>query len=375
MTFKCTLAAVWLVCSALAAVAAPGQTSGQQWDWETASPESQGMSGPKLEAMSKDLAAHATSGLLVVRNDKIVWEWYASGWDAKKPHGTASMAKAIVGGVSTAVALTDGRLSLDDKAAKYIPQWRDDPRKSTITVRQLGSHTSGIEDAEVDEMPHDQLTGWKGDFWKQKEPPHDPFTNARDVAPVLFEPGTKTEYSNPGIAMLSYAVTAALTNAPQKDLRTLLRERVMRPIGVPEAEWSVGYTKTYMVDGLPLVAPWGGGSYTARAVARVARLMLRKGDWEGKQLLSPDAVRLVTTDAGSVSTCAIGWWSNNQGVVAGVPKDAFWGSGAGHQCVFVVPSLNLIAVRNGQALSPGGSRKALYKWLFEPLMGAIADRK
>jgi CubicO group peptidase (beta-lactamase class C family) len=333
------------------------------------------MSSPKLKAMADALAARATSGLLVIRNDKIVLEWYAAGWDAKKLHGTASMAKAIVGGVSTAVALTDGRLALDDKAAKYIPQWQRDSLKSRITVRQLGSHTSGLEDAEADETPHDQLTGWKGDFWKRPDPPRDPFTIARDITPVLFDPGTKAAYSNPGIAMLAYTLTAALSNAPQKDLRTLLRERVMRPIGVPDAEWSVGYTRTYVVDGLPLIAPWGGGSYTARAVARVARLMLRKGNWEGQQLLTPEAVRLVTTDAGSVSTCAIGWWSNNQGVVAAVPNDAFWGSGAGHQCVIVVPSLGLIAVRSGQVLSPGPHRQALDTWFFDPLMNALTDRK
>ena len=65
----------------------------------------------------------------------------------------------------------------------------------------------------------------------------------------------------------------------------------MRPIGVPDDEWSVGYGQTFTVDGLPLVGSWGGGGYTARAAARVGRLMLREGDWEGKQLLSKEAVR------------------------------------------------------------------------------------
>jgi len=32
----------------------------------------------------------------------------------------------------------------------------------------------------------------------------------------------------------------------------------MRPIGVPDAEWSVGYGETSEVEGLPLVASWGG---------------------------------------------------------------------------------------------------------------------
>jgi CubicO group peptidase (beta-lactamase class C family) len=355
----------------LATVAGTAHSNGAAWDWGTASPESQGMSSPKLKAMADSLVTHATSGLLIIRNDKIVWEWYAPDSGVNKPHGTASMAKALVGGVSTAVALTDGRLSLDDKAAKYIPKWRGDPVKSRIALRHLGSHTSGLGDAETDDLRHELLTGWKGDFWKRLNPPHDPFTISRDIVPVLFEPGEKFQYSNPGIAMLVYAVTAALTNA--LDLRTLLRERVMRPIGVPDSEWSVGYGTNFVVDGLSLVGAWGGGNYTARAVARVGRLMLHKGNWEGKQLLTPEAVRLVTSDAGAPSTCGIGWWSNNQGVVAAVPRDAFWGSGAGHQLVFVVPSLDLIAVRNGQTLAPGPYHQAAYKWLFEPLMDALTD--
>lgn len=82
-------------------------------------------------------------------------------------------------------------------------------------------------------------------------------------------------YSNPGIALMTYGVTAARRDAPQKDIRSLLRERVMRPLGAADAAWSVGYGKTSMVDGLPLVGSWGGGAYTARAAARVGRQTLR----------------------------------------------------------------------------------------------------
>jgi len=350
--------------------------SAAEFQWVTATPESQGMSSLKLAALRDDLAARKTTGLLVIRNDKIVCEWYAPGQSAASKHGTASMAKAIVGGVSLAVAMSDGRIALDDRAAKFIPQWRDDPRKSCIAIRDLGSHTSGIEDAEEGGLPHEKLSGWKGDFWKRLDPPRDPFTIARDVAPVLFDPGRKMQYSNPGIAMLTYAVTASLRNGPHKDIRTLLRERVMRPIGVPDEEWSIGYGQTFVVDGLPLVASWGGGSYTARAVARIGRLMLREGDWDGQQLISPGAVHQVTRDVGTPGNCGIGWWSNNEGECAKLPRDAFWGSGAGHQIVLVVPSLNLIAVRNGELIAAAASEPSQYhepvrRYLFEPLVDAI----
>ena len=360
------------VASVLAFLCAGCPDWGQQFEWQEATPESQGMSSKKLDLLRDRLAFQNTKALLVLRNDRIVHEWYADGHGAMKAHYTASMAKALVGGLSLGVALTDRRVALDDKAAKYIPQWKDDARKSKITIRQLGSHTSGLEDAEADGLPHEKLTGWKGDFWKRLDAPNDPFTISRDKTPTLFDAGEKFQYSNPGIAMLTYAVTAALTDAPQKDIRTLLRDRVMRPIGVPDKEWSVGYGKTYTVDGLPLVGSWGGGSYTARAVARVGRLMLREGDWEGKRLLSKEAVRQITADAGTPGHGAMGWWSNNSGKYTKLPKDAFGGSGAGDQVVLVVPSLNLIVVRNGENLSTKEEHHdALNAHLFEPLLEAI----
>ena len=60
------------------------------------------------------------------------------------------------------VAMHDGRISPDDAAHRYVPQWRGDPKRRAIAVRHLATHTSGIEDAEADGLPHDRLTGWKG---------------------------------------------------------------------------------------------------------------------------------------------------------------------------------------------------------------------
>jgi uncharacterized protein DUF4185 len=48
----------------------------------------------------------------------------------------------------------------------------------------------------------------------------------------------------------------------------------------------------------------------------------------------------------------MGWWTNAAGRYAGIPRDAYWGAGAGDQLLFVVPSLNLIMVRNGQTIEP-----------------------
>jgi CubicO group peptidase (beta-lactamase class C family) len=358
------------------------------WDWVTATPESQGMSAFKIDALRNTMAARKTRALLIIRNDKIVCEWYAPGNSTGTKQGTASLAKALVGGLSLAVALTDGRMGLDDSAAKFISEWKTDPIKSRITIRQLGSHTSGLEDAEIEGLPHEQLTGWKGAFWKRLDPPDDPFTIARDKTPVIFGPGEKLQYSNPGIGMLTYCVTAAIRDSDQKDIRILLRERVMRPIGIAEDEWSCGYGNTFVVAGLPLVASWGGGAYTPRAVARIGRLVLREGDWEGKQILSRRAVLAVTTDAGLPGNCGMGWWGNGGRRYPRLPPDAVWGAGAGDQLLLVIPSLNVVMVRNGEMLQPGPDEPPVRqddvftryhdyraRILFEPLVQAITNRE
>jgi CubicO group peptidase (beta-lactamase class C family) len=367
-----------IVCGAMLSSA-----RGQSFEWRTAAPASQGFSAQKLESLQQDLAAKKTRALLVVRNDRIVCEWFADGQTAATKQSTASLAKAIVGGLSFAVAANDGLIARDDPAWKYVPQWKDDPLKSKITVRHLGSHTSGIDDSHNREeqargVDQGSYTGWSGEFWRwrngKQRPPNDAFTISRDVAPMLFEPGKDFQYSNPGIAMLTWCVTAAIKGTEQADVRTLLRERIMRPIGASDDEWSCGYGQTEVVEGLPMVANWGGGSYTPRATARIGRLVLRKGDWDGKQLLSPQSVEAMTKDAGLPGHCGMGWWTNGDGRYPDLPRDAVWGAGAGHQLLLVIPSLQLIAVRNGSAFPDGEFSNAAVHHLFEPLVAAITAR-
>ncbi len=371
------------------------------FEWTYAQPESQGMSSEKLDALVKDLSARGTKKLMIIRNDQVVCSWFAEGHeDSIRGHYTASLAKAIVSGMSLLTAMNDGLLDPDEPACHYIPQWKDDYLKSMITIRQLAAHTSGMEDSNVSQEEeeemiakglhvHMDLPGWKGQFWR-KDP--DPFSVSRDHAPILSRPGRKFSYSNPGIAMLNYAVTAAIRDTEHKDIRTYLMERIYDPIGIDDKEYSLGYNKTYTVDGLPLVPGWGGGSFTANAVARVGRLMLHKGNWQGKRLIDSslveEAVRFETvsnkdfkydkrSNNNPFLATTLGWYSNYDGIWKYLPRDAFAGSGAQNQVLLVVPSLDLIVVRFGDQLcgSPRGdsSRLGMELFLFNPVMEAIEE--
>lgn len=218
------------------------------FEWRAEHPRERGMDAARLEALRDDLSRRRTKALVVVRGDGVVLEWYADGHGPDRRHYTASLAKALVGGMSLALALDDGRLRLDDRASKHIAAWRDDPVRSRITVRQLATHSSGIEDASAPETgkSHNELEGWKGDFWRGRsidptpenvERMRDPFTIAVHRA-TAREPGVAFAYSNPGMAALSWAVTASLRegDAPPIDVRSLLRDRIMRPIGVDDRE-------------------------------------------------------------------------------------------------------------------------------------------
>ncbi|NND04904.1 MAG: serine hydrolase [Saprospiraceae bacterium] len=369
-----------------------------EFTWIYDDPAAQGMSTSRLQAMTEVLAAKGTKKLFIVKNDRVVWDWSAPGSaDSLKLHYTASLAKALVGGMSLARTIHDGILHPDQAVCLEVSAWKKGP-KQMITVRHLANHTSGLEDAEVTNEEakqmqeaglhhHMDLPGWKGMFWR-KDP--DPFTMARDSARVLFTPGTNYAYSNTGIAMLNYVVTVALRDRGSKpNIRDYLWTNLYSPMGIGRSEFRFGYGGSYQIDGLDIVPGWGGGSIGASASAKIGRLMLNKGNWEGSQLLDSSVVRQVLSYAETavperpmigditepVPATTLGWYSNFDGVWKYVPRDAFAGAGAQHQLLLVVPSLDLIVTRFGDDLADEGLEEAFWyavnKYLFEPVMEAV----
>jgi len=369
--------------------------------WNHDPPALHGISAEDLERARMVLEKKATDALLVIRDDRIVLEWYAEGWTKESKHYTASLSKSLVGGMALLVALNDGRIAVDSPVADSIAQWQSDRRRANITTRMLATHSAGIEDAEENGLPKGSLGGWKGKFWERD---HDAFRVSRDQARIIFPPGSRYGYSNPGYAILAYQITARLENAPQTDIYALLKERIMDPIGATGDDWSISYGNTgFDVDGMKLYAIWGGGDFTAPTVARIGRLMLRRGNWEGRQLVEPSWVDRMVSYAGTPipkrpggapnPAMALCWYTNFDGVWPSLPRDAFVGAGSGHQILLVIPTLDMIVVRFGETLEKNtwfggwiskhiegpikgedprpGFWGATEKYLFEPIMRAV----
>ena len=110
----------------------------------------------------------------------------------------------------------DGKLSLDDPVSKYVPGVSEGDR---ITIRQLLSHTSGLQDFwpqdyEFTDMTVSTTPQHIVDKWAKK--------------PLDFQPGTRWQYSNTGYVVAGM-IAEKVSGEP---LLTFLNQRIFAPLGM-----------------------------------------------------------------------------------------------------------------------------------------------
>jgi D-alanyl-D-alanine carboxypeptidase len=180
------------------------------------------------DRISSTLAAFGAAGVsvAVVQNGSLV---YAKGF-GKANIGTALPAgtdtRYAVGSISkqftTAALLLEqerGKLSLDDKVAKYFP---DLTRANEISIRQLLSHTSGYEDY----APQDYLIP----EWTKPTTPN-AILDHWAKKPLNFDPGTRWQYSNTNYVLAG----KILEKASGQALLPFLKENFFDPLQMTSA--------------------------------------------------------------------------------------------------------------------------------------------
>jgi CubicO group peptidase (beta-lactamase class C family) len=110
----------------------------------------------------------------------------------------------------------DGKLSLDDHVSKFIPGITEGDK---ITIRQLLSHTSGLQDF----WPQDYMFS---DMTTPTTPQH--IVDKWAKKPLDFEPGERWQYSNTGYVVAGMIVEK-VTGEP---LLTFLNQRIFGPLGM-----------------------------------------------------------------------------------------------------------------------------------------------
>jgi CubicO group peptidase (beta-lactamase class C family) len=136
-------------------------------------------------------------------------------------------------GVTVAMLVEEGKLNLDDPVSKYLPEfgqlWVQESAsngvrrlvkaKNVLTVRMVMNHTGGF----AFELPsYREMGGWS------RRMPLRSVAAMAAALPLLFDPGTKVQYSNVGID-IGAAVVEVVSGKRWEDF---LQERVLNPLGM-----------------------------------------------------------------------------------------------------------------------------------------------
>ncbi|MFP4055427.1 MAG: serine hydrolase domain-containing protein [Candidatus Brocadiia bacterium] len=338
----------------LVATSVAGEAPWPGAEWPAAEPEAMGMARAKLEA-ARDYALKGGGSGTIARRGRVVLRW----GDQKRRYDLKSTTKSF-GTAAVGLALKDGKIkSLDDPARLYHPslgQGRDANAPPSwiegVTIRHLLTHTAG-------------------------------FAKPGGTARMLFEPGTKWAYSDSGPNWLAECVTLAY----RRDLRDLLFDRVLGPLGVTPRDltWRRNAYRPHKIEGI-VRREFGSGIHAnVDAMARFGYLYLRGGRWREDQLIPRDFVAACATvheavrglpvveeeEYGQASShYGLLWWNNADGTLGDVPRDAFWSWGLYDSLIVVIPSLDIVVARAGKSFQ--GDRGGHYEKLA-PFLGPIAQ--
>ena len=293
---------------------------------ETGEPEAQGVSSRALldwvDAVERDV--DALHSFVLVRHGKVVAEGWWSPYEKERPHMLYSLSKSFT---STAVgmAVDEGRLSLDDKVVSFFPDKvpaQPGENLARMRVRDLLCMGSGHHNDTLPPMKDGDETDWIKVFLEQ---------------PVEHAPGTYFCY-NTGA---TYLLSAILQKTTGKTVLDYLTPRLFEPLGIQSATWETS----------PQGIQTGGYGLKVktRDIAALGQLYLRRGDWNGKRLLSEHWVGLATSRQIANGDKPDSDWSQGYGFQFWRCRhNAYRGDGAfGQYCVVMPDQDAVLAITGG----------------------------
>lgn len=369
------------------------KTSADTFQGKMFKPESVGLSSDSLIAATQRLHRHVDEGKLpstfarVIKDGKVVYDDRYGQIDManQKPvqdnslYRIFSMTKPI-----TAVAIMtlydQGKLDLDDKVSKYIPEFAQtpvyqkvdgkhgtEPQKNEMTIRHLLTHTSGI--------PYGWGRSYTDSIYNAKQFMVQEWTigeMAKDLAtvPLKYQPSTKYDYGL-GVDIAGYIVEVV----SGKTLDQYFKSMIFDPLRmddtsffVPEEKkdrMSVIYTRNEAGDLIvadnrltkgvmepPKLLLGGAGLVSSLGdYEKFCRMLLNKGALNGKRVLSEKATQLMMTNQfGPEVPTRPNMGHGLSGVVMLDSGEYSWG-GAASTNFWINPTENLIVICYTQLLS------------------------
>jgi CubicO group peptidase (beta-lactamase class C family) len=320
--------------------------SAPETDWPRVPPAAAGLDAGELDAIAAQAEKGKSNCLAVVRAGKMAGEWYFRGTGPDTAQNIFSATKSVTSTL-VGIAQDDGDLRIGDSASKWIPEWRGTSARA-VTVRDLLSMDSGRE------------WSMRTDYFQ--------LLRARDRTDFAVglkqqrAPGQVWAYNNAAVQTLQ----RVLRQATGQDVATYARTRLFEPLGMARTGMTAdraGNAQMFM-----------GVRSTCRDLARFGSLLLDRGRWKGRQIVSAQWVQEATGRSSTRLNAAYGylWWLNRPGTVAGplsatdlgaaghpktiqgplvhgAPETMFWALGLGNQLVQVDPGSRTVVVRLGTA--------------------------
>lgn len=283
------------------------------------------------DSLKRILRNTGTVAFLVIKDDTIVYEYYAKGYSDSSLTNPFSVTKSIVS-ILTGVALKEGKIkSLDEPVCNYYKPYQKEGLNK-ITFKDLLRMSSGVSFR---------------DSYLNPAGPTAQIYYGNDVRALVNsftitrQPGTEFRYKNCDPEIL----TLALENAVGMNMSDYASEKLWKPIGAGhDAEWIIDQPKTGIEKSYCCFHT------NARDLARIGMLYEHNGNWHGKQIVDSAYVKASLTphmlpceDGKVCSDNGYLWWMRK---VPGVEN--FSADGLKGQFIGVLPKQHLIFVRLGK---------------------------
>ena len=277
--------------------------------------------------------------MLVIQHGKTLIEEYPGGGSAHGGRKIYSGTKAFWNLAGLAAA-EEGLLSLDERVAETIPAWREDARKSRVTIRQLLDFSCGLDPG----------------FFLHADDPGNRDTIAISL-PSVAEPGTAFIYGPSALQVFHEVLKLKLKGESPTHY---LERRVLHRLGLG--------SQRYLNDraGNPLLA--SGWFLTARQWSKMGEVALHGGS----PVVSSGWMAQCWRGSPANRAFSLGWWNNRAApggrefdienmlapkwpqqnwsstcLCTDAPSDMVACVGSLYQRLYVIPSMDLIVVRHG----------------------------